>query len=81
MRVSCGLRRRAGVEGDADADATYFDGLATNLSRHEGLQNQYVVPACSALPPAALPGVTSIPQTGSFTVGRERVSAGCACPA
>jgi hypothetical protein len=52
------------VEG---AGVTYFNGFATNLSRHEGLQNQYVIPACSALPPAAPSGVTSMPQTGSLT--------------
>src|SRR5258706_1703014 len=68
MRVSAAFGAGAGVPDAADTAVTYFDGFAMNLSRHEGLQNQYVVPACSALPPAARPGVTSMPQTGSFTL-------------
>jgi hypothetical protein len=56
--------------------ARNFAGSATNRSRQLGLQNQYVVPACSALPPSASPGVTSMPQTGSITVA----AAACALP-
>src|SRR5262245_22291550 len=51
-------------------------GWATNRSRQLGLQNQYVVPACSALPPSASPGVTSIPHTGSLAVAAAVGAAG-----
>ena len=83
MRVSAPFAAavRLGGGAGAGAGAVYFEGLATNLSRHEGLQNQYVVPAWSALPPAARSGVTSMSQTGSLTVGPEGASAGFAGPA
>src|SRR4026207_1542311 len=55
MLVSAAVGAGACLGGAADAALTYFDGLAANLPRHEGLQNQYVAPAWSALPPAAPP--------------------------
>src|SRR5262245_34462119 len=64
MRVSAPPSERGGAEGGARNRA----GSATNRSRQPGLQNQYVVPACSALPPSASPGVTFMPHTGSITV-------------
>ena len=61
VRVSCGSGGAAGF------GAKNVIGSATNRSRQLGLQNQYVVPACSALPPSASPGITSMPHTGSIT--------------
>jgi hypothetical protein len=55
--------------------AAYLAGSARNRSWHFWLQNQYVVPSCSADPPFARPGVTVMPQTGSF------VLASCSCRA
>ena len=46
-------RRRAARRAPAPGIVA---GSATNRSRQLGLQNQYVVPACSALPPSASPG-------------------------
>ena len=53
----CRSRRRMAVAGAvAGAGATNRAGSAMNLARELGLQNQYVVPACSALPPFATQG-------------------------
>jgi hypothetical protein len=40
MRVSAAFGVAARLGSGKGEGATYFDRLATNLSRHEGLQNQ-----------------------------------------
>jgi hypothetical protein len=65
MHASCGS---GGAAGPGDRNVL---GSATNRSRQLGLQNQYVVPACSALPPSASPGITSMPHTGSITTAED----------
>src|SRR5262245_57024282 len=57
----------AGAEGadDASGPARYFAGSAANFSRQPGAQKGYSRPFQENVPPAARPGSTVIPQTGS----------------
>src|SRR6185312_681380 len=64
-----------GAASRSAARARTAAGSAMNFSWHFGLQNQYVWPACSALPPFASPTLTVIPHTGSLVVSTGTGSA------
>jgi len=68
-----GRRVHATVEGPCFSQCA---GSEANRSRQRGLQNQYVLPACSCDPPRAVAGSTFIPQTGSVSSRTEPASEG-----